>query len=304
MGHDPDMIYEARGLLQRVLNLLPSHIFILVTLHTLTLLSISSLLYVPQQIELLLNYLKDPRQKIRLLVYRDLRRIVDESSHYVNISSWPIDQIINELEQNQIISIRISILLLFRSLFKFFGNKVFSDENLKQKSIHLFEVFLHDKKFCFLASEVLSFIVTNDDEILHFFSSICLGLQKILLFNNNYENQKNQSIDIKEIQKIVFVLASLVKGHQNAEIEFVNRFIEYMDLVSDIEVKSIFAKGIHFVIKNTSESTCLLPYIKKIINHFLPHHDHENLSSITVRKTIFLFICKSYLLFLLLGYFS
>ncbi|ETE68294.1 Integrator complex subunit 7, partial [Ophiophagus hannah] len=63
MHHDANLASSARQLLQQLVTSYPSTKMVIVTLHTFTLLAASSLVDIPKQIELLLQYMKnDPRE--------------------------------------------------------------------------------------------------------------------------------------------------------------------------------------------------------------------------------------------------
>ena len=65
-----------------LLQVYPSQDFVLVTLHTLTLLSAHALVDVPDQVELLLNHLtNDPRKAVKKQILQDLRYLAGHYAH-------------------------------------------------------------------------------------------------------------------------------------------------------------------------------------------------------------------------------
>ncbi|XP_030637805.1 integrator complex subunit 7 [Chanos chanos] len=82
MRHDAGLASSSRELLQELLASYPSTPMVIVTLHTFTLLATSSLIHIPQQIQLLLQYLKDdPRKAVKRLAIQDLRLLAKRAPH-------------------------------------------------------------------------------------------------------------------------------------------------------------------------------------------------------------------------------
>ncbi|XP_030051928.1 integrator complex subunit 7 isoform X1 [Microcaecilia unicolor] len=85
MHHDATLASNARQLLQQLVASYPSTKMVIVTLHTLTLLSASSLVDIPKQIQLLLQYLKnDPRRAVKRLSIQDLKLLANKTPHTWN----------------------------------------------------------------------------------------------------------------------------------------------------------------------------------------------------------------------------
>ncbi|XP_037680271.1 integrator complex subunit 7 isoform X1 [Choloepus didactylus] len=82
MHHDAILASSARQLLQQLVASYPSTKMVIVSLHTFTLLSASSLVDTPKQIQLLLQYLKnDPRKAIKRLSIQDLKLLAIKTPH-------------------------------------------------------------------------------------------------------------------------------------------------------------------------------------------------------------------------------
>nr|XP_021481835.1 integrator complex subunit 7 isoform X3 [Meriones unguiculatus] len=82
MHHDAILASSARQLLQQLVTSYPSTKMVIVSLHTFTLLSASSLVDTPKQIQLLLQYLKsDPRKAVKRLAVQDLKLLANKTPH-------------------------------------------------------------------------------------------------------------------------------------------------------------------------------------------------------------------------------
>ncbi|XP_063159431.1 integrator complex subunit 7 [Candoia aspera] len=82
MHHDASLASSARQLLQQLVTSYPSTKMVIVTLHTFTLLAASSLVDIPKQIELLLQYMKnDPREAVKRLAIQDLKLLANKTPH-------------------------------------------------------------------------------------------------------------------------------------------------------------------------------------------------------------------------------
>ncbi|KAK9412043.1 integrator complex subunit 7 [Crotalus adamanteus] len=82
MHHDASLASSARQLLQQLVTSYPSTKMVIVTLHTFTLLAASSLVDIPKQIELLLQYMKnDPREAVKRLSIQDLKLLAKKTPH-------------------------------------------------------------------------------------------------------------------------------------------------------------------------------------------------------------------------------
>ncbi|XP_060687467.1 integrator complex subunit 7 isoform X2 [Hemiscyllium ocellatum] len=82
MHHDATLASSTRVLLQKLVALYPSTRMVIVTLHTCTQLAASSLVDIPKQIQLLLQYLKeDPRKAVKRLSFQDLKLLAHKTPH-------------------------------------------------------------------------------------------------------------------------------------------------------------------------------------------------------------------------------
>ncbi|XP_056150806.1 integrator complex subunit 7 [Lampris incognitus] len=82
MHHDANLASSSRELLQQLVNSYPSTPMVIVTLHTFTQLSASSLIDIPKQLQLLLQYLKDdPRKAVKRLAIQDLKFLAKKAPH-------------------------------------------------------------------------------------------------------------------------------------------------------------------------------------------------------------------------------
>ncbi|XP_078085952.1 integrator complex subunit 7 [Mustelus asterias] len=85
MHHDATLASSTRVLLQQLVALYPSTKMVIVTLHTFTQLAASSLVDIPKQIQLLLQYLKeDPRKAVKRLSVQDLKLLANKTPHMWN----------------------------------------------------------------------------------------------------------------------------------------------------------------------------------------------------------------------------
>ncbi|KAA8583089.1 hypothetical protein FQN60_015635 [Etheostoma spectabile] len=82
MHHDASLASSSRELLQHLVNSYPSTPMVIVTLHTFTQLAASSLIDIPKQLQLLLQYLKDdPRKAVKRLATNDLKLLAKKAPH-------------------------------------------------------------------------------------------------------------------------------------------------------------------------------------------------------------------------------
>ncbi|XP_077077062.1 integrator complex subunit 7 [Siphateles boraxobius] len=82
MHHDASLASCSRELLQELVSSYPSTAMLIVTLHTFTQLATSSLVDIPEQIRLLLQYLKeDPRKAVKRLAIQDLKLLAKKAPH-------------------------------------------------------------------------------------------------------------------------------------------------------------------------------------------------------------------------------
>uniref|UniRef100_A0A9J7XNG5 Integrator complex subunit 7 n=1 Tax=Cyprinus carpio carpio TaxID=630221 RepID=A0A9J7XNG5_CYPCA len=82
MHHDASQASCSRELLQELASSYPSTPMLIVTLHTFTQLATSSLVDIPEQIRLLLQYLKeDPRKAVKRLAVQDLKLLAKKAPH-------------------------------------------------------------------------------------------------------------------------------------------------------------------------------------------------------------------------------
>lgn len=112
MHHDTNTSAMVRSLCIELLPGYPALEFVLVTLHALTKLAEATLVDIPSQVNLLLNYLKcDPRWEIKLKALQHLYELAKPGAHL-----WPpgaIDEIINfalNTEQKKILSPSLRVL--------------------------------------------------------------------------------------------------------------------------------------------------------------------------------------------------
>ncbi|KAL7388630.1 hypothetical protein ABVT39_018032 [Epinephelus coioides] len=82
MHHEASLASSSRELLQNLVNSYPSTPMVIVTLHTFTQLAASSLIDIPKQLQLLLQYLKDdPRKAVKRLAINDLKLLAKKAPH-------------------------------------------------------------------------------------------------------------------------------------------------------------------------------------------------------------------------------
>lgn len=82
MHHNASLASSSRELLQHLVNSYPSTPMVIVTLHTFTQLAASSLIDIPKQLQLLLQYLTDdPRKAVKRLAINDLKLLGKKAPH-------------------------------------------------------------------------------------------------------------------------------------------------------------------------------------------------------------------------------
>lgn len=84
MYHDANTAALVKTLCVSLLPKYPSEQFIIVTLESLSQLSCATLVDIPDQVNLLITYLKDPRRKVRFQVLRSLQSLAEKGAHL-----WP-----------------------------------------------------------------------------------------------------------------------------------------------------------------------------------------------------------------------
>lgn len=90
MHYDANTAAMVKTLCINLLPKYPSENFICVTLDSLTQLSCATLVDIPDQVNLLIEYLKDPRTRVRIHVLKNLQSLAEKGSHL-----WPLDSINN-----------------------------------------------------------------------------------------------------------------------------------------------------------------------------------------------------------------
>uniref|UniRef100_A0A8C5HQY6 Integrator complex subunit 7 n=1 Tax=Gouania willdenowi TaxID=441366 RepID=A0A8C5HQY6_GOUWI len=82
MHHDASLASSSRELLQHLVTSYPSTPMVIVSLHTFTQLAAASLIDIPKQLQLLLQYLKDdPRKAVKRLGIHDLKLLAKKAPH-------------------------------------------------------------------------------------------------------------------------------------------------------------------------------------------------------------------------------
>lgn len=84
MHHDANTAALVKSLCQNLLPKYPSENFVVVILDSLTQLSCATLVDIPDQVNLLLSYLQDPRKGIRYQILRSLQTLAKKGAHL-----WP-----------------------------------------------------------------------------------------------------------------------------------------------------------------------------------------------------------------------
>lgn len=84
MHHDANTAALVKNLCVNLLPKYPSESFIIVILDSLTQLSCATLVDIPDQVNLLLGYLHDPRKRVRFLILRSLKLLAKRGAHL-----WP-----------------------------------------------------------------------------------------------------------------------------------------------------------------------------------------------------------------------
>lgn len=84
MHHDANTAALVKTLCIRLLPQYPSEVFVIEILNSLSQLSCATLVDIPDQVNLLLTYLQDPRKKIRFQVLRSLKSLAEKGAHL-----WP-----------------------------------------------------------------------------------------------------------------------------------------------------------------------------------------------------------------------
>lgn len=87
MHHDAHTAAMVRRLCTDLLPSYPAEDFVVITLHTLTLLARETLVEIPQQLLLLLSWLHDSRQAVQLRVLSDLKILADKGAHLWTVAN-------------------------------------------------------------------------------------------------------------------------------------------------------------------------------------------------------------------------
>lgn len=90
MHHDANTAALVKTLCTNLLPKYPSENFICVTLDSLSQLSCKTLVDIPDQVNLLISYLQDPRKKVRFQVLRSLQSLAEKGAHL-----WPAGSVNN-----------------------------------------------------------------------------------------------------------------------------------------------------------------------------------------------------------------
>lgn len=98
MHHDANTAALVKTLCINLLPKYPSENFVCVTLDSLSQLSCATLVDIPDQVNLLINYLQDPRIKVRFCVLRSLQSLAEKGAHL-----WPVGSV------NSLISVAKSV---------------------------------------------------------------------------------------------------------------------------------------------------------------------------------------------------
>lgn len=98
MHHDANTAALVKTLCINLLPKYPSENFVCVTLDSLSQLSCATLIDIPDQVNLLINYLQDPRAKVRFCVLRSLQSLAEKGAHL-----WPAGSV------NSLISVAQSV---------------------------------------------------------------------------------------------------------------------------------------------------------------------------------------------------
>lgn len=114
MHHDTSTAAMVRVLCQQLLTGYPAQDFVIVTLSALTQLAAATLVDIPQQVKLLVNYLRnDPRWAVKAESLKGLHRLASEGAHL-----WPQDSIGDIVEvamstdKNHLLSSALDVLLV------------------------------------------------------------------------------------------------------------------------------------------------------------------------------------------------
>lgn len=110
MHHDATTAALVKMLCINLLPKYPSESFVIVILDSLTQLSSSTLVDIPNQVNLLLKYLNHPRQKVRLQVLKSLHQLAEKGAHL-----WPktsLDCLIDAASSGSEQSIVLKVILM------------------------------------------------------------------------------------------------------------------------------------------------------------------------------------------------
>lgn len=84
MHHDANTAALVKSLCKNLLPKYPSENFVIVILDSLTQLSCATLVDIPDQVNLLLTYLQDPRKAVRYHILRSMQALAQKGAHL-----WP-----------------------------------------------------------------------------------------------------------------------------------------------------------------------------------------------------------------------
>ena len=145
MKYDIEMVKEAKEILNFALDHFPSQSIVIVSLHTLSVITQDSLFDIPQHIRLLFRYLKeDDRLKVKLRALRDIKMIIHNAVFHFPFELISLDVFESFLTNQTPFPLRKQSLLFYLTLSKFFlsphlnkntanNNNFINDDKIKIK---------------------------------------------------------------------------------------------------------------------------------------------------------------------------
>ncbi|XP_077443702.1 integrator complex subunit 7 [Stigmatopora argus] len=217
MHHDASLASSSRELLQNLVTSYPSTPMVIVTLHTFTQLAASSLIDIPKQLQLLLQYLKDdPRKAVKRLAINDLKLLAKKAPHL-----WIRENTQTLCEcalSSPNVSLKLGMLAVLSTLSETIAIKQYFSQTTVSSPLQITDLVKLAQECCYHSNlavaahgvVVLSNIVIScpEKDITHLEQDTVLGLESLLMLCSQDSSPGAQST-------LKTTLTSLVKLLKN-----------------------------------------------------------------------------------------
>nr|XP_061806641.1 integrator complex subunit 7-like isoform X4 [Nerophis lumbriciformis] len=228
MHHDASLASSSRELLQNLVTSYPSTPMVIVTLHTFTQLAASSLIDIPKQLQLLLQYLKDdPRKAVKRLAINDLKLLAKKAPHL-----WTRENTQTLCEcalSSPNVSLKLGMLAVLSTLSETIAIKQYFSQTTVSASPRITDLVKLAQECCYHSNlavaahgvVVLSNIVIScpEKDISHLEQDTVLGLESLLMLCSQDGSSTAQSTLKTTLTSLVKLLKSRPHLSQSA-VEF------------------------------------------------------------------------------------